>query len=489
MTNLETEPAPLPPPTPTTDPPHDHRWARSDDRIVLGVAGGLGRALAIDPLLVRIGFVVLSLFSGVGILLYIGGLALLADSPTSPPPSTHRRIGGIIAVLVSMSWLFNGDADLPDAGWVVAIGLLGAAVALWRGQTSADTRSAPPVTDVQTAADGGSTTDRWEALTTKQPRQPRPPRSPLGLLTVGAATVVGALVWLLNDSAGSRGAWAFGWATVVLGAGMVVGAFAGHARWLISPAIATAIAALVASALSFAGVGLDHRSGNRNEFIGAGSTVAARYRTGVGNFDLTIADYQEDLSTEIDVGVGHLEVIVPDDAHVQIDARVGIGEIDAFGSTRSGYRRALSIDDNSSGTPTIKLKLRVGVGNIEVRRASFFDFPLISTVPTFLPEPSLPGIPTDVAILRSFGDGTIQFNDGSIDFGDGWRVEADGTSQAPIVSQNPDGSVQLENGAVIQENGTVVSPGGFVIPRPETDSPPATLSLSPTTTTATEVQP
>ena len=48
MTNLETEPAPLPPPTPLS-PPHENRWARSADRVVLGVAGGLGRALALEP--------------------------------------------------------------------------------------------------------------------------------------------------------------------------------------------------------------------------------------------------------------------------------------------------------------------------------------------------------------------------------------------------------------------------------------------------------
>jgi phage shock protein PspC (stress-responsive transcriptional regulator) len=66
MTHLETEPGALPPPTPET-PPAERRWARSDDRVILGVAGGLGRALAIDPLVIRIAFVVLALFSGVGI--------------------------------------------------------------------------------------------------------------------------------------------------------------------------------------------------------------------------------------------------------------------------------------------------------------------------------------------------------------------------------------------------------------------------------------
>ncbi|MDP9465247.1 MAG: PspC domain-containing protein, partial [Actinomycetota bacterium] len=143
MTNLETEPAPLPPPNPTTALPPERRWARSDDRVVLGVAGGLGRALAIEPLLVRIAFVVLALFSGVGIVLYLAALALLADSPTSQPPSTIRRIGGTIAVLLAARWLFSGDAELPGAGWVVAIGLLGVAIALWRGRSPVDISSAP----------------------------------------------------------------------------------------------------------------------------------------------------------------------------------------------------------------------------------------------------------------------------------------------------------------------------------------------------------
>ena len=484
MTNLETEPAPLPPPTPAATPPHDHRWARSDDRIVLGVAAGLGRALAIDPLLIRIAFVVLGLFSGVGVLVYIAAFLLLADSPTSPPPSTVRRIAGIVAALAAMSWLFNGDADLPDTGWVVAIGLFGAAVALWRGQAPAATRSAPPVVEAQadTHADvqQDSTTTQWESLATNYPKQPRPPRSPLGLLTIGAATVVGSLIWLLNENSQDRGVWAFGWATVVLGAGLLVGAFAGRARWLIVPAIATAIAALTASALSFAGVGLDYPSGDRSEFIGAGSTVADHYRTGVGSFELIIADYPQDLSTEVEVGIGNLTVVVPDDARVQVDARVGIGAINALGSTSDGYRRTLSLDNNTEGVPTITLKLRVGVGDIQVRRGSFFDGPTIT-----LPIPPLPSMP-DVPALQFFGDGTVLYQDGSISFGDGWRIEADGTYQIPIVVQNPDGSVQLENGAVVQADGSVVSPGGFVIDPPNRGT--TSIPTSPTTILP-EVQP
>ncbi len=384
MTNLETEPAPLPPPTPLTPP--ENRWARSDDRVVLGVAGGLGRALALEPLFVRIAFVLLALFSGVGILLYVAALALLADSPTSRPPSVLRRIVGAVAILLSMRWLFSGGASLPNPGWVVAIGLLGAAIALWRGRTPTDMRTAVPASDLLPAPAGESTGDRWNTWSTQRRERPRRARSPLGLLMVGAAAVVGAMVWLLADRSGNRGAYAFGWATVVIGAGLLVGTFAGRARWLIVPGLATAIAAVAASALSFAGVGLDARGGSRTEFIGAGSSVAATYRTGFGSFQLVLADFPADVTTAIDVGVGDLTVVVPDNARVQVDARVGIGFIDVLGSTRSGYRRVLTLDSKNEGGRRITLKLRAGVGNIEVRRGSFFE-PLPPIIPpTLFPD-------------------------------------------------------------------------------------------------------
>ena len=476
MTNLETEPAPLPPPTPAPQP-QDRRWARSDDRVVLGVAAGLGRALAIEPLFVRIAFVVLALFGGVGIVLYIAALALLADSPTSPPASTTRRIIGAVVVFLAARWLFSGEAELPDAGWVVAIGLLGVAAALWRGRTPVDAQPLPPAATVLAATDGGSTSDRWSSWTAQRRERPRPPQSALGLLTIGAATVVGTLVWLFNESADNRGAWAFGWATVILGVGLLVGTFAGRARWLIAPALLTGAAAVVASALSFADVGVTDRSGNRTVFIDGGSSVAARYETGMGNFDLILADYPSDLATTVEVGMGTLTVVVPDNAHVQIDARVDIGSIDAFGSTRSGYRRSLSLDSQPDGAHMITLKLRVGVGDIEVRRGSFAGVaPPIIDPPPFLP---------DVPVRRAFGDGTVLFDDGSIDFGDGWRIEVDGSFQIPIIEQRDDGSVQLDNGAVIQADGTVVSPGGFVIPHLGADVPSSTLGPEP----ATEVQP
>src|SRR6478735_1979406 len=72
---------PGPPPPPSGPPPHDgwntdhlkdYRQLRRSavDRKVAGVAGGLGRHLDVDPLIIRVLFVVLVFFGGSGLLVY-----------------------------------------------------------------------------------------------------------------------------------------------------------------------------------------------------------------------------------------------------------------------------------------------------------------------------------------------------------------------------------------------------------------------------------
>jgi phage shock protein PspC (stress-responsive transcriptional regulator) len=51
----------------------------ADDRMIAGVAAGAARAFGVDPLIVRIGFVVLTLFGAVGVVLYLAGWVLIPD--------------------------------------------------------------------------------------------------------------------------------------------------------------------------------------------------------------------------------------------------------------------------------------------------------------------------------------------------------------------------------------------------------------------------
>ncbi len=59
----------------------------STDRKISGVAGGLADYLGIDAVLVRVGFVVTTLASGVGLLAYLALLALVPRDDAHPAPA------------------------------------------------------------------------------------------------------------------------------------------------------------------------------------------------------------------------------------------------------------------------------------------------------------------------------------------------------------------------------------------------------------------
>src|SRR5215211_9420593 len=77
------ETAPTEPQRPKEDvPPPSSPGVRtltrsSSDKLIGGVAGGLGRYFGVDPILFRIAFVVLTFAGGVGALGYIGLLAFV----------------------------------------------------------------------------------------------------------------------------------------------------------------------------------------------------------------------------------------------------------------------------------------------------------------------------------------------------------------------------------------------------------------------------
>lgn len=68
------------------------RFLRSrNDRIIAGVAGGIAATLNIDPLLVRIGFLLLGLLNGFGLLVYVA-LWLLVPNEDSPAADARSQM-------------------------------------------------------------------------------------------------------------------------------------------------------------------------------------------------------------------------------------------------------------------------------------------------------------------------------------------------------------------------------------------------------------
>ena len=69
-------------PSPTSRPSHLTR--STTDRKIGGVAGGLAAYFGVDPLLVRIGFAVATLFSGAGLVAYVAMAVLVPDDDAAP---------------------------------------------------------------------------------------------------------------------------------------------------------------------------------------------------------------------------------------------------------------------------------------------------------------------------------------------------------------------------------------------------------------------
>ncbi len=93
----------------------EFRWPAlrrsKDDRLVAGIAGGLGDFFGIDPVIVRVAFIVLTLFGGVGLVLYLVSWlivplgdsgSILANALRSGAPRRLRNLAGIVLIAAGL---------------------------------------------------------------------------------------------------------------------------------------------------------------------------------------------------------------------------------------------------------------------------------------------------------------------------------------------------------------------------------------------------
>ena len=103
---------------PQPDQPHlsqPRRLRRSHDPKVGGVAAGLGRYVGVEPKVFRIAFVILTLFGGSGLVIYLAGWLLLPneDDPDPTPlaltSNTVALVVGFIVLALGTLGLFEGE--------------------------------------------------------------------------------------------------------------------------------------------------------------------------------------------------------------------------------------------------------------------------------------------------------------------------------------------------------------------------------------------
>jgi phage shock protein PspC (stress-responsive transcriptional regulator) len=210
---------------------------------------------------------------------------------------------------------------------------------------------------------------------------PPPPAAPrarkrriLGPVVFGALLLWGGIAWLAGVSV--EDGLAVG--LCILGAGFVAGAFVGGSKVLVLPALLLAAVLVVVAAID---IPLEGGVGERRWEVLRVSDLDDDYELGIGEatLDLGALDLPDGRDAEIEVhlGIGHLEVIVPEGASLDVRAEAGAGEIRVLGHRDEGM--GVELDRSFRGDrdgDRFVLDLHVGLGQIEVYEAGRPAFPI-----------------------------------------------------------------------------------------------------------------
>jgi phage shock protein PspC (stress-responsive transcriptional regulator) len=404
---------------------------RTSHKMIAGVASGIGDALGVDPVLVRIGFVVLTLFGGLGALLYVLGWLLIPPAGAGESigmaaarrPAGLRTYIGLALVILAVGILASNFSD-PAVVWAIALIAFG--IFLFQHGQEQPAPSGPPAAPEPpapeaTAAPGQLAASQpappaappsWSTAPTEPrtweppapsgppawgpppgwrteplPPPPPPPRRPprrrafLGPLTFGLALVVTGLATIL-DNLGvieltlGRALALF---LTVIGLGLLVGGWWGRAWGLIPVGLllipVVALASLADSEPLSGGVG------ERLWQPRASAEVRPVYRLAAGELIVDLSRVRfgpGSTQVEASVAAGRLLVVVPDEVTADVRGRAGVGNLDLFETGQEDW--GVQVDSSVTQAPikapkdgaaaTVRLDVHVGYGLVEVRRAS-----------------------------------------------------------------------------------------------------------------------
>jgi phage shock protein PspC (stress-responsive transcriptional regulator) len=339
----ETEnPRPTPPPPPAyAYAPQRPPLRRSrTDRVFGGVCGGIGRQYDVDPTLLRILVVVITVFTGGGFAFaYLLGWVFIDEEPLLVPigsaaPGTTYATAQPSAV--PASYAAGGTGTYVDPG---------------TGQV-------------------------YGAPQYYAPAKPREPRSYLGLITLSAAVVVGGLLSILAVAGVDMPAATVAAAMLaVVAVGLLVGAFRGRARWLIAPAVVLLLVAQAATAIP--------RAVNSTWGSGVGDRTWAPTVSNPAPFDLGAGTAQLDLTSlpqgpatvAAKLGAGTIIVLVRPDTTLVLHSRIGAGNVllperPTTDGTNLVVNTTVPATSTTPAVTTVDLTIEIGLGELEVRHAS-----------------------------------------------------------------------------------------------------------------------
>jgi phage shock protein PspC (stress-responsive transcriptional regulator) len=356
------------------------------DRKIAGVAGGLGRHLDVDPIIVRVAFVVLTFFGGVGLLLYVAlWLLLPEDGKDWATIKLDRRsrtaalvVIGIFAVFLLLSHGWWGSPG-PLFYLAAIVGAIVVALQLTR-------RDRPPAGPTTTAPSTSPTAyavapDLAPDATAPAPpppsyvvaEQPRPvnPRKKGPILFWFALAVMGVALGTLAiaNLAGAHVAPSAYPATAlaVSAVFLLVGSFYGRAGGII-------LVGLLAACVTIGTTIADRWDPHHTAVVPVDAAqVHDTYSIDVGELVVDLTDVSDPKSLDgrvitVTGNVGHLDIQVPDDITVVAHTHVtGVGGMNVFGRGGGGVDTVLTNTYYAGPhAPRVTIDADLHVGGIDV---------------------------------------------------------------------------------------------------------------------------
>lgn len=402
----------------------------TDGRVLGGVCLGLARRYGIDPVLVRVGFAVLSLALGIGLTAYLalllvlpnekgeillvqglrhkdmGALGLIvlmlltvfAPMAAGEDRTTWGRSIGILLLLGVIAWLILKDrpASVPVSGPDTAQGDHVGLHADVTGQTHREAAGGfvfDPATESWKAVPGAvghpAADARPAPPTPKAPRtRPSGPRT--FWPTVGIALAAFTITYLLMLAFGVTGATTIGWAVMIAALGLTLLVHGLRGTRNVTAAVLALVALISAPGIAasvnyWSNPGVVATQGRGTVSIHP-ATVAElndRYEFGAGDFTLDLsavppegfADFDGKHVT-VDGGVGNVTLIVPPGANVEFHTEIGVGEVNTLGlSGDTGPAGGDGSDSGfgptktvrtGSGEPDLYVRTELGVGDVTI---------------------------------------------------------------------------------------------------------------------------
>ncbi|GHJ35034.1 PspC domain-containing protein [Streptomyces sp. TS71-3] len=353
-------------------------------KLIGGVCAGLGRHCDLDPVIFRIGFAVLSVAGGIGLIFY-GFAWLFVPFEGEEENEARRLLSGrvdgpaltaVLCALVGCGLFLSvlGRGEVLTFGAVLALLLVGAGY--WsrqRGtldpdplaaQAAADAPpepTAPPAPSsfpawwrgpiVKDGTHDGGTGYLWGpvdirdasarriAVTSRWDAGGRPPRAP----QVGARRWIGGWVFLLALAAGCLGT-NLTWQSAALGTSLQTGLACALAVFGVGIGISAVLGRTGAGSIVLAVLTAVLLAGSsalpkditttwmRTTWAPAtAAQIVPRYELGSGDGTLDLSRITvakgTTVSTRAQVSAGHLKVVLPRDTDVRIRVQVGLGDI------------------------------------------------------------------------------------------------------------------------------------------------------------------